>query len=134
MSQLHYYMYFTITSAAVILTQPTMKQAYSQIIEAGLSPIVVFPPGVTDDVELIGVHQDEIHNGVHDQTPPDWDSEAVPEATGHLVCVCVCVCGGGGGGGGVCVVGVCVWWGCVCGGGVCVDKCTCTCGGIPFPI
>ena len=90
-------------SAAVILNRAThkrltTKQAYSQVIKAGLSPIVVFPPGVTNYVKLVGVDQDEFSNGVHDQTPPDRNSEAVPEATGHLVwCGVVCVGVGGGG-------------------------------------
>ena len=64
---------------------------YSQLVKSGISPIVAFFPGITDNIKLVCVDQDKVHNGIHYQTPPDWDTQAVPVATGYLVFALCCM-------------------------------------------
>lgn len=48
------------------------------------SPLVGVVPRTTDYLKLVGVDEDEVKHGIHNQEPPHGDSHVVPVASGDL--------------------------------------------------
>lgn len=58
----------------------------SQLMTVNINIAIIAgsPPGIIDDIKLVGVHQDELQHCIHHQQPPQRITQVVPVVVRHL--------------------------------------------------